>query len=45
MVTPGEWERGIAALRRTEEEDGTFTYTFFRAVAGDGEEPPGISAG
>ncbi len=45
MVTPGEWERGIAALRRTEEEDGTFTYTFFRAVAGDGEEPPGIAAG
>jgi len=27
------WNRGIAALRRTKEEDGTFYYTFFRAHA------------
>jgi len=33
MVAPEEWERGIKALRRTKEEDGTFTYTFFRARA------------
>lgn len=44
MVTPGEWERGIADLRRTEEEDGTFTYTFFRAVAGDGGDRPATPA-
>ena len=27
------WEKGIADLYRTAEEDGTFCYTFFKAVA------------
>jgi SAM-dependent methyltransferase len=43
MVTPEEWERGIAALRRTEEKDGTFTYTFFRAIAKEGGDRSGLS--
>ncbi|WP_127355539.1 methyltransferase domain-containing protein [Actinacidiphila soli] len=33
LGTPAEWDRGIAGLRRTAEEDGTFHYTFFKARA------------
>jgi SAM-dependent methyltransferase len=33
LMTPDAWDRGIAALYRTAEEDGVFCYTFFKAVA------------
>lgn len=32
MMSEAEWRRGIAALYRTAEEDGTFNYTFFKAT-------------
>jgi len=31
-IDAATWERGIAALERTAEEDGTFCYTFFKGV-------------
>lgn len=33
LTDAGEWERGIADLYRATEADGTFCYTFFKAVA------------
>ncbi|AXK36757.1 methyltransferase domain-containing protein [Streptomyces armeniacus] len=33
LTTRAEWERGMAELRRTAEDDGTFHYTFFKAQA------------
>lgn len=33
LMTREEWNRGIAALNRTAEEDGVFCYTFFKATA------------
>jgi ubiquinone/menaquinone biosynthesis C-methylase UbiE len=33
MMTLEDWEQGIRDLHRTEEADGTFCYTFFKAVA------------
>ncbi|MFE9860690.1 methyltransferase domain-containing protein [Streptomyces sp. NPDC005780] len=33
LTTTAEWEQGIADLRRTAEDDGTFHYTFFKGVA------------
>jgi ubiquinone/menaquinone biosynthesis C-methylase UbiE len=33
MIELGAWEQGIADLYRTAEPDGTFCYTFFKAVA------------
>jgi SAM-dependent methyltransferase len=33
LITPTDWDRGIADLHRTATEDGTFHYTFFKAVA------------
>jgi hypothetical protein len=33
LMSPGAWERGIAALLRTAEPDGVFCYTFFKATA------------
>ncbi|MFG2092940.1 methyltransferase domain-containing protein [Streptomyces sp. NPDC048612] len=33
MTTAADWERGIADLRLTADEGGTFHYTFFKAVA------------
>jgi SAM-dependent methyltransferase len=33
MISPEEWERGIADLHRTAEADGTFCYCFFKATA------------
>ncbi|TPQ22606.1 L-histidine N(alpha)-methyltransferase [Streptomyces sporangiiformans] len=33
LITPTDWDRGIADLHRTASEDGTFHYTFFKAVA------------
>ncbi|WP_307795122.1 L-histidine N(alpha)-methyltransferase [Actinacidiphila acididurans] len=33
LTTPADWARGIADLRRTAGQDGTFHYTFFKAVA------------
>ena len=33
LMTREAWERGIAALYRTAEEDGVFCYTFFKATA------------
>jgi SAM-dependent methyltransferase len=33
LMTPDAWDRGIAALYRTAEEDGVFCYTFFKATA------------
>ena len=33
LISQAEWERGVAALHRTAEQDGVFCYTFFRAVA------------
>ncbi|MBN1431214.1 MAG: SAM-dependent methyltransferase, partial [Methanomicrobiaceae archaeon] len=32
MMDRGEWDKGIRALYRTAEDDGTFCYTFFRAT-------------
>jgi hypothetical protein len=36
LVDAETWERGIRDLYRTTEKDGTFSYTFFKAVAGKG---------
>ncbi|MEU5210369.1 methyltransferase domain-containing protein [Streptomyces sp. NPDC020742] len=33
LTTPSAWDRGIADLHRTTEDDGTFHYTFFKATA------------
>lgn len=33
LTTQAEWEKGIRDLMRTAREDGTFCYTFFKAVA------------
>ena len=33
LMSRAAWDRGIAALRRTAENDGVFCYTFFKAVA------------
>ena len=33
MMDPGEWDRGIAELRATAGEDGTFCYSFFKGIA------------
>jgi SAM-dependent methyltransferase len=33
LIDAGAWERGIAALKRAAEVDGTFNYTFFKATA------------
>ncbi|TDB83760.1 methyltransferase domain-containing protein [Actinomadura sp. 7K534] len=33
LSTPADWDRGVAGLRRAAGEDGTFCYTFFKAVA------------
>jgi SAM-dependent methyltransferase len=32
LISEGEWTKGIADLYRTAESDGTFCYTFFKAV-------------
>lgn len=40
LTTTAEWERGIADLRRTAEDDGTFHYTFFKGVA---VNPPSLA--
>ncbi|NBM16847.1 L-histidine N(alpha)-methyltransferase [Streptomyces sp. GC420] len=33
LTTPAAWDRGMACLRRTAEDGGTFHYTFFKAHA------------
>lgn len=33
LTTRGDWDRGIADLRRTAHDGGTFHYTFFKGVA------------
>lgn len=33
LAAPADFDRGVADLRRTAAEDGTFCYTFFKAVA------------
>ena len=33
LSTPERWAKGVADLHRTAAEDGTFTYTFFKATA------------
>lgn len=33
LMTESDWDRGIADLRRTADDGGTFHYTFFKAVA------------
>lgn len=33
LISEAEWDKGIADLYRTAEPDGTFSYTFFKAVA------------
>ncbi len=33
LLSAADWERGIAALKKTAEADGTFNYTFFKATA------------
>jgi protein-L-isoaspartate O-methyltransferase len=33
LMTPADFDRGIADLYRTAEDDGVFCYTFFKAVA------------
>ncbi|MEW2398707.1 L-histidine N(alpha)-methyltransferase [Streptomyces sp. NPDC046862] len=41
LMTPSDWDRGITDLRRTAADDGTFHYTFFKAVAvNPSPEPP-----
>ncbi|GGV49608.1 methyltransferase type 11 [Streptomyces longisporoflavus] len=32
LMTEADWDRGIADLRRTADDDGTFHYTFFKAT-------------
>jgi len=32
LITETDWRRGIAALYRTADSDGTFCYTFFKAI-------------
>jgi len=32
LIEPGDWQQGIAQLRRTAAADGVFCYTFFKAV-------------
>ncbi len=32
LISEQEWDRGIADLKRSAEADGTFNYTFFKAV-------------
>lgn len=33
MISPAEWEQGIGDLRKTAGPEGTFCYTFFKALA------------
>jgi hypothetical protein len=33
MIDPDEFDKGIADLERTTENDGTFCYTFFKCTA------------
>ncbi|NUP37961.1 MAG: methyltransferase domain-containing protein [Streptomyces sp.] len=33
LITRSDWDRGIADLRRTADDGGTFHYTFFKGVA------------
>jgi len=33
LLSPGDFDRGIADLYRTADADGVFCYTFFKAVA------------
>ncbi|MEV0226369.1 L-histidine N(alpha)-methyltransferase [Streptomyces sp. NPDC050704] len=33
LMSPADWDRGLADLHRTADDDGTFHYTFFKAVA------------
>ncbi len=40
LMTPEDWEAAIGALHRTAEPDGSFCYTFFRAVATGPSVPP-----
>ncbi|MFG2025108.1 L-histidine N(alpha)-methyltransferase [Streptomyces sp. NPDC048825] len=39
LITPSDWDRGIADLHRTAADDGTFHYTFFKAVAVNPQSP------
>ncbi|MWA12308.1 methyltransferase domain-containing protein [Streptomyces sp. BA2] len=32
LITEADWDRGMADLRRTADDDGTFHYTFFKAT-------------
>ncbi|MGQ0840875.1 L-histidine N(alpha)-methyltransferase [Actinokineospora sp.] len=36
LTTPADWDQGIADLRRTAADGGTFHYTFFKALAVSG---------
>ncbi len=40
LMTEADWDRGIADLRRTADDGGTFHYTFFKAVAVKAGERP-----
>lgn len=33
LISPSEWEQGIAALKASAEQAGTFCYTFFKGLA------------
>jgi hypothetical protein len=33
LIDAPTWDAGIAALKRTADDDGTFNYTFFKATA------------
>jgi hypothetical protein len=33
LMTPEDWDRGIAELTASAGDDGTFCYTFFKATA------------
>jgi hypothetical protein len=36
LIDKTAWDEGIADLKRSAEDDGTFCYTFFKAVARKG---------
>jgi SAM-dependent methyltransferase len=40
LIDSPAWDKGIAALERAADQDGTFNYTFFKAQATKGPEAP-----
>ena len=42
LITEADWNRGIVDLYRSADTDGTFCYTFFKAVGKKQEMEPGV---